>query len=614
MKSKEILRFIDRLYRDLYLHEEVLHHSSGDKTDKFRNISEYLNMMGDMHERASLTENRREMLKRLYHQRYVIKAEDVPGSYYGMQERIALERGFGHVKMTDDEKAEVQREVIENQTKSLDAWLDYFLSEDSNAYPFWVKYWAFQGMLTLGSFDKKRGQFNKRTRQTVAPFVDLNREALSLSMDMVIKFLNKEEISDPELEKLVEGGSFARIYTYILNNVLKNNGNIEKRNEGIWVKYNQGNDYMPLVRSLAGYNTGWCTAGENTARQQLSMGDFYVYYTLDKNGEYKIPRIAIRMEDSRIGEIRGVAESQNLEPEMEQIVEAKIKDFPDRELYAKQVNDMRMLTEIYNKHKNGIELSLEELKFLYEIDSKIVGFGYGRDPRIDEIIRERNNQRNDLAKVFNCESSQVALSKKEITENTVYYCGNLYLFDLRSAEGLVLPQHIVGDLYLSSLKSAESLILPQSIRGSLYLGSIESAEGLVLPQSIGGNLYLSHLRSAEGLILPQSIGGSLSLSSLKSAKGLVLSQSIGGSLYLGSIESAEGLVLPQSIGGNLYLSHLRSAEGLILPQSIGGYLYLHSLESANGLILPDDFDLSKLMVPEKVMDELISMRSSGIHR
>ena len=62
-----------------------------------------------------------------------------------------------------------------------------------------------------------------------------------------------------------------------------------------------GTDHMPLVESLKGYNTGWCTAGESTAKTQLQGGDFYVYYTLDENDEYKVPRIAIRMENNQIG-------------------------------------------------------------------------------------------------------------------------------------------------------------------------------------------------------------------------------------------------------------------------------------------------------------------------
>ncbi len=627
------LRFIDRLYRDLYKSEPVLHHSTGAETDKFSNIGEYINTLERIHDKASRSERNIDRLKRLYYDKYVIKEGDIPDSYYNNQKRIALERGFGHITINNQQKEELQKEVIDNQKRSLDTWLDYFLSEDSKFYPFWAKYWAFQGMLKLGSYDKSNGTFNKRTKETVAPFVDLNREALAKSIDLIIKYVGKENIDDEELKAIVASGSFQKIYSYILKNILSDNENIIKRDEGRWIKYNQGSDHMPLVKSLQGYNTGWCTAGESTAKSQLSNGDFYVYYTLDEKGEYKIPRIAIRMEHGNIGEIRGIAKDQNLEPEMEEVVAEKIKDFPDKDKYYKKVNDMKLLTEIYNKRRDNQELTVEELSFLYEIDSKIEGFGYKKDPRIVEIINTRN-QREDLSRIFNCDKSQIALIKQEITDNTIYYYGDLdlrnltsvdgldlsnttiggslWLSSLTSAEGLKLPQSIGGDLNLFSLTSAEGLKLPQSIGGSLWLDSLTSAEGLILPQSIGEDLALGRLTSAEGLVLPQSIGGYLDLNGLTSAEGLKLPQSIGGGLGLGGFTSAEGLVLPQSIGGDLYLSSLTStdgldlsnttigvdlwldsltsAEGLKLPQSIGGDLFLSRLISADGLVLPQSIE------------------------
>ena len=77
--------------------------------------------------------------------------------------------------------------------------------------------------------------------------------------------------------------------------------------------YRQGSDHLPLVNSLKGMNTGWCTAGEKTAEAQLRDGDLHVYYSIDQNNKLTIPRIAIRMEGNRIGEVRGVAADQNLD-------------------------------------------------------------------------------------------------------------------------------------------------------------------------------------------------------------------------------------------------------------------------------------------------------------
>ena len=52
----------------------------------------------------------------------------------------------------------------------------------------------------------------------------------------------------------------------------------------------------------------------------------------DENGEYKNPRIAIRMNgENEIGEIRGTSKNQNLEPNMEPILNKKLEEFPDKD-------------------------------------------------------------------------------------------------------------------------------------------------------------------------------------------------------------------------------------------------------------------------------------------
>ena len=327
--------------------------------------------------------------------------------------------------------------------------------------------------------------------------------------------------------------------------------------------------------------------GIETAKKHIDGGDFYVYYTKDEKGEYTNPRIAIRTENGKLAEVRGIAKNQNLESNMEKVVEEKLKEFPDAEAYKKKVNDMEMLTYIYTKWQQKLELTKEDLHFLYEIDSKIIGFGYEEDPRIKEIIETRD-KKIDLSKIFDCKENQISLTEEEALKgNIIYHYGFLDLESITSAEGLTLPQSVGGYLDLSSLTSAEGLTLPQSVGGSLVLGSLTSAEGLTLPQSVGGSLFLGSLTSAEGLILPKRIRGSLDLESITSAKGLTLPQSVGGYLALHSLISAEGLTLPQSVGGTLWLRSLTSAEGLTLPQSVGGTLYLSCLTSVEDLIIPD---------------------------
>ena len=580
-------RFLDKVYKDLHLSEIVMH-TANKSDDKYQKIEKYMQRLEDVTKKAC-EHDKINLIKKYYYKKYVIKEQNVPESYFKKQEKIALDRGYGHVKYDEKTKKQEIEHIINEQKKSLDMWLDYLFSKDTDMYPTWFKYYVFQGMLKLGYFDKEKNRYTKRTESTVKPFIELNREALSIIYSELIKVLNKENIDDKKLNELINNGSFSKLYSYAVLKLdfVKNDG--FKSNDGIWKKYNKGSNPEILFNDINGKGTGWCTAGGiKTARAHINGGDFHVYYTKDREGNYTKPRIAIRMKDNQIAEIRGISENQNIETNMEKVVDKKLEEFPDRDKYKKKVKDMEMLTYIYTKHENKGELTKTDLRFLYEIDDKITGFGYARDPRIEELLQERN-VRKDLTLVLDCKEKNISLTEEEaLSGNIIYHYGSLWLNNLTNAEGLKFPDKIGGDLYLRSLTSAKGLELPDEIEGDLNLSSLISAEGLKLPDKIGGYLDLNYLTSVEDLKLPNEIGGYLDLSNLTSAKGLELPDEIEGDLYLRSLTSAKGLELPDEIEGSLWLEGLTSAKGLKLPDEIRDGLYLSGLTSAEGLKLPDE--------------------------
>ena len=529
MKYKNGEEFLNKLYREMHISNEVMHKASPSDTPEEK-IRKYISRLEHAHELSKKSEHSLELLKKFYYDKYLIKK--LPESYINLQKKIAREEGYGDIYVSDETKEKMLNQVREDQKSTLDLWIDYFISEDA-MYPTWFKVYAFKGMLGLSTFDKEKQEFGKRTDKTTTPFIDLNMEALSKVYDILKSEVGENNLTDEEREILSNGESFKKLYTYYLINLDSKIMNNDET-EGIWIKYDMGSDYMPLWESLQGKNTGWCTAGKETSKNQLMCGDFYVYYTKDENNEYKNPRIAIRMDGTnKIGEIRGTSINQNLESNMEPILDKKLEEFPDKDKYKKKVHDMKLLTLIEEKHKNNQELSLDDLKFLYELDSRIEGFGYQKDPRIEEIISKRD-KRKDISCAYSINEDEIAFSKEEWEENKdrikVYY-GNLDLRNLTSAEGLELPNTINGDLYLYSLTSAEGLELPNTIGGDLGLGSLTSAEGLVLPDTINGSLDLRGLTSAEGLVLPNTIKGYLYLNNLASAEGLILPISLFDRVY-----------------------------------------------------------------------------------
>ena len=373
--------------------------------------------------------------------------------------------------------------------------------------------------------------------------------------------------------------NFGKLYIYAVDKVTSAFKENKEKIDGEWTKFNQGSNYTVLYESLKGHSTGWCTAEKETAKSQLEGGDFYVYYSKDEEGGNTIPRIAIRMENGQVAEVRGIQKDQNMEASMTDIAKEKYHQLPGGEKFEKKDGDMKKLTLIDKKVKDKQVLTKEELKFLYEIDNKIEGFGYKKDPRIKEILLVRNIKQ-DISSVFDFKPEQISTNNKEALMGDIkYHYGNLNLNDITSGKEVILPKRISGYLKLNGLTSAKGLILPEYVSGHLELNGLTSAEGLILPEYVRGHLELNGLTSAEGLILPEYIGGFLYLKRITSAKGLILPKHIESDLDLSGLTSAKDLILPNNIGGDLYLSGLTSIEGLVLPNSIGNRLFLNGLTS-----------------------------------
>lgn len=337
-------------------------------------------------------------LKEKLYAQYVIAEDKIPESYYDLQKRIAREQGHGDITITPEMKKQLAETLRADQKRSLDQWVEYLMSDDTQQYPMWAKLWAFEDMVRLDKYNPEAGKFSRRSNSTVAPFIELNREALGTVMDGIQKKVAGKPLTnfDPEFQQLLNKGKFGDLYAAALKKLSSNKVNLAVT-DGKWVKYPKGSAPDGLVLSLDGCNTGWCTAGESTARSQLQAGDFYVYYSNDALGNPKHPRIAIRMQGQEIGEVRGIAANQNLDAEIAKtdILKGKLKEFgAEGEKYQRKSEHMQRLTQIERKTQSSEELSKEELRFLYEMDEKIEGFGYQRDPRVDEILNKRDTDRD----------------------------------------------------------------------------------------------------------------------------------------------------------------------------------------------------------------------------
>lgn len=383
-------------------------------------IEVYLDRFKEIIERESEDEKERgiKAFKKILFNKNIISVEDIPNRVYELEQEIAFNQGHGNIEITDEYKELKNNEIISSQKDSLNSWIDYLSSEDASFYPDWAKYWVLNSVLKIGKYNKEKRSFDKRGKSSVAPFPSLNAMAVSKAISLIQDKIEKKDIEnfsqedDKEFEKILAKEDFGKYYALALESMLEFSEKGLENIKGEWVKYNQGDNAQKLFDSIQGYPLEWCTAGSiETAQSQLNGGDFYVYYSENTKGENKIPRLAIRMNGSdEIGEVRGIEKNQNIDNFITPVLEEKMKDFgSEGKKYEKKSQDMEKLTVIYDKvfPKNEINiedldvrLSNNELMFLYQINNRIEGFGYGDDPRIKTIIDERDIKK-DLYELSN---------------------------------------------------------------------------------------------------------------------------------------------------------------------------------------------------------------------
>lgn len=371
---------------------------------------------------------------------HLITPDNLSKGYFELQRRISLERGEGDnginpEEITSEMREKAARKISADQRSSLRPWAHYLSGGDAG-YGDWFRLYAFDGVLKMGKFDQQRGEFQKRSNSTTAPFPELARGALSMvhswikksrvgevevdnhgeqikdkNGDSTLNFTVKDIFDDPaqeeKFQKALKSGNFAKLYAHAKQKTNEGMITPEQRLvvEGSWKKYAQNSDPTQLFEDLQGFGLDWCTAtGYETTTHHVQGGDFYVYYTKDQEGPDSVPRVAIRMENNEVVEVRGIAENQELEPVMANVLEEQLKDLPGGDTYIQKAEDMKRVTRIYTlvTDNPNVYLSKEDISFIYEFERTVEGFGYeyiddeetidrGRDPRLDEIRKFRGN-------------------------------------------------------------------------------------------------------------------------------------------------------------------------------------------------------------------------------
>lgn len=420
-------------------------------------IQNYLDRFKEVVERKDPTEKERGVraFKKILGERYVVRVEDIPDSYWQAQLRVARDRGeAGDWQDLKEEQVRKTKQdhlahTKEDQKGSLEEWIDYLAADKSSYLPDYLKYWAFQGMLRLERYEKgedgKPGRFPERPtgkQRSAKMFPEVNERALKFiaqsydtkSKNQPIHF--RYDIPRPAREAFLKGldaRDFRSLYGWGQEYIPPINKEEMQTTQGQWVTYPQGSEGRILSKTLQGKGSGWCIAGENLAQDYLSRGDLFVYYTRDREGNPTIPRVVIVSAGNHVTEVRGIEWEENVDSSIKttNIISDKLREIPGGEEFFEIDMDTKQLTAIDRKMTSGVGLDRNELTFLYELDRPIKYFGYKPDPRIAEL-RAKRSPEQDITVIFDCDPSGIAHSAGEIKAGTKAYVGLLTpgIFDI----------------------------------------------------------------------------------------------------------------------------------------------------------------------------------------
>jgi hypothetical protein len=350
----------------------------------------------------------------------IIKPENIPEYYWEQQKQIARDEGLGDIHLGHSIKDQLASELQEAQRTGLQSWRDY-LELAGDQYPLWFKFYAWDGMSHLGTFDKAKGHYSKRSSGTVAPYPQLNPAVLV----RVFEAVKDQGGDDQSVAKLVKSGNFNKLYSHMLLDqkaVIPTPENPEDIH-GEWREYSSDN-IEAIIEAAEG--TPWCIAGRSMAELYTrGGGKFLLFHLQDPETGKTSPTAAasVRLDDhGQVAELSGLkgGARQYVEDSLVPIVQEKVNQLPGGENYLQAFDDKQMLIRMDRKFQKGEPFSHEEIMFLYEVERPITYMDtYAEDPRPNHFKRARDQHMQQLTEsgIDAKEAKLMLTSTHEIEEN-----------------------------------------------------------------------------------------------------------------------------------------------------------------------------------------------------
>ena len=342
----------------------------------------------------------------------------------------------------------IEKITVAKQLFSKKRYLDIFLfdmltntrSENTDLYNkiylLIVKYYYIKGMIINKNDKEKQEKIKLTALSAVSSIPDIKHEVTSSFLDF-------------DLYGMMRG------YYVLPKNLRKDvdkTATLEYRktygNEGKWDKYKESDK-----EKIFKYYYNWYNSIENA---QAKNETIYVYYTVNENDCYTIPRLCVIVNDNdEIVDILGRRDKSNVEPEMLRTLDTFSRRFTNVDDIKIDIELLKRLKTIEEKIDKDEELSKQEIEYLFEIECEIPYRLLFHVDLYSKNIQAKTNLKKMFAKYFDCSEEEVAERQEELNDKT-----KVALFDLDIIEkDFPYPNLIAvyGTIYAYNMTKSKSL-------------------------------------------------------------------------------------------------------------------------------------------------------------
>ena len=248
-----------------------------------------------------------------------------------------------------------------------------------------------------------------------------------------------------------------------------------------------------------------------------------------------------------------------------------------------------VLARIDLRMEKGIEVPVEELRFLYEIDKK--RFDFSSDDAMyasgmsahnpaayrlwaENIIRKRDIK-SDMALIFKCKPEQVYVEGEDVdfidSENIRVLIG-----ELNQEDCYFNLEAVIGDIHYPTNVDIKIPKL-RYVTGNIYAPFVRSSHNLKSLIAVGGDVQFSHMDDDTGFMSLKYIGGNADFGDLVDMFGMVNLTTVEGKLDISSAECVDGLKNLEYTGG-IDARNLSLDDGLSNLKIINGDANFSSVE------------------------------------